>query len=66
MKKILAIAFIGGLIMASCAKKEETTDMNSTMAEPMVEDSTMVTADSAAVDSTAVVAPVVTDSADVK
>ncbi|MCJ8497969.1 hypothetical protein MVI27_06825 [Chryseobacterium salipaludis] len=63
MKKLLAIAFVGGLIMASCAKKESVDETNTMMTEPdsittpMMDSTAMMPADSAAV-----VAPTVTDS----
>lgn len=58
MKKVLAIAFLGGLILASCAKKETTEESNTMLAEP---DATM-TAPAPTTDSAAVVAPAATDS----
>ena len=36
MKKIFAIAFIGSLVLASCAKKETTTESNLMLEEPEV------------------------------
>ena len=38
MKKVLAIAFIGGLLMASCSKKADHSlqDSNTMMEEPAV------------------------------
>lgn len=36
MKKLFAIAFIGGLVLASCAKKETTTESNTMLEEPEV------------------------------
>ena len=36
MKKLLAIAFIGGLMVASCAKKEQVTETNTMLEEPTV------------------------------
>lgn len=62
MKKVLAIAFVGGLILASCAKKENTEETNTMMAEP---DTAMVEA-APMTDSTAVVAPMAADSATTK
>ncbi|WP_034690630.1 hypothetical protein [Kaistella palustris] len=62
MKKVLAIAFIGGLILASCAKKEVSNDVDTVVADS----SAVMTQDSAMVDSAAVVAPVATDSTMVK
>lgn len=61
MKKLLAMAFIGGLIMASCAKKETTEDNSNTM---MSEPDTAMTGTNGAVemDSTAIATPTVTDS----
>ena len=53
MKKVLAIAFVAGLVLASCAKKENVTETNTMMAEP---DSTMMTA-TPMTDSAAVMAP---------
>lgn len=61
MKKLVAIAFIGGLIMTSCAKKETAEESNTMLSEP---ETTMTDSSSAAkMDSTAVAAPVATDSA---
>lgn len=62
MKKLLAIAFIGGLIMTSCAKKETSEESNTMLAEP---EATMTTP-APMTDSAAVVAPAVADSAMVK
>lgn len=59
MKKVLAIAFVSGLILASCAKKENTEETNTMMAEP---DTTMVTEAMPMTDSTAVVVPMAADS----
>jgi len=36
MKKLFAIAFIGGLVLASCAKKETATESNTMLEEPEV------------------------------
>lgn len=36
MKKLIAIAFVGGLVLASCAKKETATDSNIMLEEPEV------------------------------
>lgn len=59
MKKLLAIAFIGGLLMVSCAKKETSEESNTMLTEPEVTTvDTMSKPDSAA----AVVAPMATDS----
>ena len=58
MKKVLAIAFVSGLILASCAKKENTEETNTMMAEP---DTAMVEA-APMTDSAAVVAPMAADS----
>ena len=60
MKKVLAIAFMGGLIMASCAKTE-TADETNTM---MTESDTMMSDmnETMPMDSTAIVVPAVTDS----
>lgn len=55
MKKVLAIAFMGGLVLASCAKKETAAESNTMMAEPEV-----VVVDSANTDSAAVSAPATT------
>ena len=71
MKKIIAIAFIGGLVLASCSKKDSTyeQDSNSMLPEPEA----TVTTDSAKVapvtETTATAttpAPVATDSATAK
>lgn len=65
MKKVLAIAFIGGLLMASCSKKAEHSlqDSNTMLEEPEVK---TVPADSTKKDSTpapaAAPAPATTDS----
>lgn len=51
MKKVLAIAFIGGLVMASCSKKTDHSlqDSNTMLEEPEVK---TVPADSTKKDST--------------
>lgn len=36
MKKLLAIAFIGSLVLTSCAKKEQPTESNTMLEEPEV------------------------------
>lgn len=65
MKKVLAIAFIGGLLMASCSKKADHSlqDSNTMLEEPEVK---TVPADSTKKDSTpapaAAPAPATTDS----
>ncbi|MEG2078695.1 hypothetical protein SAMN05421796_102228 [Chryseobacterium piscicola] len=65
MKKVLAIAFIGGLLMASCSKKADHSlqDSNTMMEEPAVP---TVPADSTKKDATtapaATPAPAKTDS----
>lgn len=65
MKRVLAIAFIGGLLMASCSKKTDHSlqDSNTMLEEPEVQ---TVPADSTKKDSTpapaATPAPVATDS----
>lgn len=59
MKKIVAIAFIGGLILASCAKKETSTESNVMLNEP--ETATM---DNVVVDSATT--PVVVDSVNIQ
>ena len=56
MKKLFAFAFIGGLVLASCSKKETTTENNIMLEEPEAE----VTVSAPAV------APVAADSATVK
>ena len=64
MKKVIAIAFTGGLILASCSKKETATESNTMLSEP---ETTMTdTNNTVTMDSTAVVSPVVTDSTLVK
>lgn len=60
MKKVLAIAFVSGLILASCAKKENVEETNTMLAEP---DTTMVSEAMPMTDSTASVAPMAADSA---
>ena len=47
MKKLLAIAFIGGLIVTSCAKKEQATETNTMLEEPTVTASDTANAPSA-------------------
>ncbi len=34
MKKFLAIAFIGGLLMTTCSKKETAAETNTMLSEP--------------------------------
>lgn len=36
MKKLFAIAFISGLVLASCSKKETSTESNRMLEEPEV------------------------------
>ncbi len=61
MKKLLAIAFIGGLIMTSCAKEQTTEDNTATMMSET--DTTMMGTNGAAeMDSTAIATPTITDS----
>ena len=55
MKKVLAIAFVGGLILASCAKKENVEETNTMMAEP---DSSMMAPAPMTDSAAAVVVPV--------
>ena len=62
MKKIFAIAFIGSLVLASCAKKETTTDSNVMLEEPEV----TVTDTAKAAPAPAAATPVATDSATAK
>ena len=62
MKKVLAIAFVAGLVLASCAKKEEVTESNTMMEEPEV----TTTAPAPMKDSMAVVAPKAADSTKAK
>ena len=63
MKKVLAIAFIGGLVMASCSKKPDHSlqDSNTMLEEPEAQ---VVPADSTKVETVAapVAAPATTDS----
>lgn len=64
MKKVLAIAFIGGLVMASCSKKADHSlqDSNTMLEEPEAQ---VVPADSSKKDSTpapVAAAPATTDS----
>ncbi len=62
MKKVLAIAFIGTLVLTSCSKKEASTESNTMLPEPEV-----VVSDSAAAPVSAPVAtPAVKDSATTK
>lgn len=56
MKKLFAIAFIGGLVLAGCSKKETSTESNTMLEEPEAE--VTVTAPAAA--------PAAADSATVK
>ena len=50
MKKFLAIAFIGGLLMTSCSKKETAAETNTMLSEPETPTvETLPTPDSAAV-----------------
>ena len=70
MKKLFAIAFMGGLVLASCSKKETATESNVILPEPevTVTDSAAVSkpaTEPAKVDGTAV-APAKTDSAAAK
>lgn len=65
MKKLIAIAFIGGLVLASCSKKESTyeQDSNSMLPEPEVTiTDTAKAAPSPAATTTPAAAPAVTDS----
>lgn len=57
MKKLVAIAFVAGLILASCAKKETSTESNTMLPEPEATTTAAPVADSAAV-----VAPKAADS----
>lgn len=34
MKKLIAVAFIGGLLMTACSKKETESESNTMLAEP--------------------------------
>ena len=34
MKKLVAVAFLGGLLMASCAKKATSSETNTMLSEP--------------------------------
>ena len=62
MKKLLAIAFIAGLLVASCAKKETAAETNTMLSEPETP-----TADVLPVpDSAAVIEPMAADSTLVK
>lgn len=58
MKKLLAIAFVGGLVLASCSKKETTDEMNATTTPEV---STVDTV-AAPMDSTVVTTPMEADS----
>ena len=62
MKKIFAIAFIGSLVLASCAKKETTTESNVMLEESEV----TVTHTAKAAPAPAAATPVATDSATAK
>ena len=62
MKKLLAIAFISGLLMASCAKKETSSESNTMLSEP----ETKTTDALPKTDSAAVTAPMVADSTLIK
>ena len=64
MKKLLAIVFIGGLIVASCAKKETSTESNTMLQEPEV--TVTDTAKTATPAAAATATPVATDSATAK
>lgn len=57
MKKVIAIAFIGGLVLASCAKKETKTESNVMLSEPETS-----TTDDLATESATVVDPAIVDS----
>ncbi len=61
MKKFMAIAMIGGLVLASCSKKEATEEVNATSDSAVVEAPVVDSVAAPVVDSTAV-APVATDS----
>jgi hypothetical protein len=70
MKKVFAIALIGGLILASCSKKETSTESNVMLPEPEVTITYSASVskpatEPAKTDGTAV-APVKTDSATAK
>lgn len=70
MKKLFAIVFISGLVLASCSKKETSTESNTMLPEPevVITDSAAVSKpakEPAKVDGTAV-APAKTDSAAAK
>ena len=62
MKKLFAIAFIGSLVLASCSKKETSTESNVMLEEPEL----TVTDTAKAAPSATVAAPVTTDSATAK
>ena len=62
MKKLFAIAFIGSLVLASCSKKETSTESNVMLEEPEL----TVTDTAKAAPSATVAAPVATDSATAK
>lgn len=66
MKKVLAIAFIGGLVLASCSKKETATESNTMLPEPEVVVVDSAKKESATVSTPATAAPAVSDSAAVK
>ncbi len=57
MKKLLAIAFIGGLILTSCSKKAESTETNTMLEEPEV-----ATMDTVSSPSATMTSPATTDS----
>ncbi len=62
MKKFLAIAFIGGLVLASCSKKETAAETNTMLSEPKTE----VVEAIPMPDSAAVIEPMAADSILVK
>ena len=62
MKKFLAIAFIGGLVLASCSKKETAAETNAMLSEPKTE----VVEAIPMPDSAAVIEPMAADSILVK
>lgn len=64
-KKMLAIAFAGSLILASCAKKEVETESNVMLAEPEVTETDSTAANAVAAPSATLETetPATTDSA---
>lgn len=62
MKKLIAIAFMGALVVTSCAKKETAIESNTMLPEPEATVSDTVASDSATAATSTVTTPAVTDS----